>query len=166
MADTSVRELTELLPVILSTHSSNMRIIIHAGSFDILWRKTDSEIQKKVFSLQLENLNDSHTQHVFISGPIPNQVKRISYFCRYLGLNAWPTLSCLTHGRKLSISISLATVKHFEVHPLDPHLNTYLICAYEIKQEYESLYEKSVWEGSSCTNKPHKYFSQPYEQVI
>ena len=47
MADTPVRELTELLPVILSTRPGNTRIIVHAGSFDILWGKTGSRILKK-----------------------------------------------------------------------------------------------------------------------
>ncbi|KAL7372421.1 hypothetical protein ABVT39_015999, partial [Epinephelus coioides] len=56
VSDKSVRELTELLPVILSTPPSNMRIIIHAGSFDILRGKTGSEILKKDFSLLLEKL--------------------------------------------------------------------------------------------------------------
>ncbi|KAL7404271.1 hypothetical protein ABVT39_012305 [Epinephelus coioides] len=49
VSDTTVTELTELLPVIPSTPPSNMRIIIHAGSFDILRRKTGSEILKKDF---------------------------------------------------------------------------------------------------------------------
>ncbi len=36
MVDTSVREQIKLLPVILSTRPSDMRVIIHAESFDIL----------------------------------------------------------------------------------------------------------------------------------
>lgn len=39
MAYKLVMELTELLPVILSRHPSNMRITIHSGSFDILRSK-------------------------------------------------------------------------------------------------------------------------------
>ncbi|KAL7386858.1 hypothetical protein ABVT39_014914 [Epinephelus coioides] len=92
VSDTSVRELTELLPVILSTHPSNMRIIIYAGSFDILQRKTDSEILKK--------LSDCLSQNVFISGPIPTLGKGIESFTRLLALNTWLTSACFTHGIK------------------------------------------------------------------
>ncbi|KAL7393455.1 hypothetical protein ABVT39_011044 [Epinephelus coioides] len=81
VSDTSVRELTKLLPVILSTHPSNMRIIIHAGSFDILRKKTGSEILKKDFSLLLEKLSDCQSQNVFISGPIPTLGKGIQTPC-------------------------------------------------------------------------------------
>ena len=38
-SDTSVRELIDILPTILSTHPDGMKIIIHTGSFDILRRK-------------------------------------------------------------------------------------------------------------------------------
>ncbi|XP_049912611.1 uncharacterized protein LOC126397711 [Epinephelus moara] len=100
VSDTSVRELTELLPVILSTHPSNMRIIIHAGSFDILRRKTGSEILKKDFSLLLEKLSDCQSQNVFISGPIPTLGKGIESFTRLLALNTWLTSACFTHGIK------------------------------------------------------------------
>ncbi|KAL7374885.1 hypothetical protein ABVT39_008540 [Epinephelus coioides] len=100
VSDTSVRELTELLPVILSTHPSNMRIIIHAGSFDILQGKTGSEILKKDFSLLLEKLSDCQSQNVFISGPIPTLGKGIESFTRLLALNTWLTSACFTHGIK------------------------------------------------------------------
>ncbi|KAL7397468.1 hypothetical protein ABVT39_022517 [Epinephelus coioides] len=100
VSDTSVRELTELLPVILSTHPSNMRIIIHAGSFDILRGKTGSEILKKDFSLLLEKLSDCQSQNVFISGPIPTLGKGIESFTRLLALNTWLTSACFTHGIK------------------------------------------------------------------
>lgn len=40
LADTSVRQLTGLLPVILSTHPCNWRIIVHAGYIDILQKET------------------------------------------------------------------------------------------------------------------------------
>ncbi|KAL7372750.1 hypothetical protein ABVT39_021796 [Epinephelus coioides] len=100
VSDTSVRELTELFPVILSTHPSNMRIIIHAESFDILRRKTDSEILKKDFSLLLEKLSDCQSQNVFISGPIPTLGKGIESFTRLLALNTWLTSACFTHGIK------------------------------------------------------------------
>ncbi|KAL7394085.1 hypothetical protein ABVT39_020320 [Epinephelus coioides] len=100
VSDTSVRELTELLPVILSTHPSNIRIIIHAGSFDILRRKTGSEILKKDFSLLLEKLSDCQSQNVFISGPIPTLGKGIESFTRLLALNTWLTSACFTHGIK------------------------------------------------------------------
>ncbi|KAL7381915.1 hypothetical protein ABVT39_013464 [Epinephelus coioides] len=100
VSDTSARELTELLPVILSTHPSNMRIIIHAGSFDILRGKTGSEILKKDFSLLLEKLSDCQSQNVFISGPIPTLGKGIKSFTRLLALNTWLTSACFTHGIK------------------------------------------------------------------
>ncbi|KAL7394631.1 hypothetical protein ABVT39_000923 [Epinephelus coioides] len=97
VSDTSVRELTKLLPVILSTHPSNMRIIIHA---DILRGKTGSEILKKNFSLLLEKLSDCQSQNVFISGPIPTLGKGIESFTRLLALNTWLTSACFTHGIK------------------------------------------------------------------
>ncbi|KAL7386867.1 hypothetical protein ABVT39_014955 [Epinephelus coioides] len=100
VSDTSFRELTELLPVILSTHPSNRRIIIHAGSFDILRRKTGSEILKKDFFLLLEKLSDCQSQNVFISGPIPILGKGIKSFTRLLALNTWLTSTCFTHGIK------------------------------------------------------------------
>ena len=55
-SDTSVRELKDILSTILSTHPDGMWIIVHTGSFDILKRKTGSEILKKDFSLLLERL--------------------------------------------------------------------------------------------------------------
>uniref|UniRef100_A0AAY5L4E8 C2 domain-containing protein n=1 Tax=Esox lucius TaxID=8010 RepID=A0AAY5L4E8_ESOLU len=92
MADTSVRELTEMLPVILSTHPSNMKIIIHTGTFDILQRKTGSEILNIYFSILLEKVNNFQ-QHVFIT-----LGKGIGSFSRLLGLNTWLTSACLNHG--------------------------------------------------------------------
>ena len=67
VAYTPVTELTELLPVILSRHPSNMRITIHTGSFDILRRKTVSKVLKKDFSLPLEKLSDCQSQHALNS---------------------------------------------------------------------------------------------------
>ncbi len=100
MVDTSVREQIKLLPVILSTRPSDMRVIIHAESFDILWRKTGSEILKKGFGLVLEKRSNYQLQHVFISGAIPNSGKGIKSFSRLLGLNTWLSSACLTHGIK------------------------------------------------------------------
>ena len=56
-AYTMVRELVEILLTILSTHPECMRIIFHKGSFDILWKKTGSEILKKDFSLLETRVN-------------------------------------------------------------------------------------------------------------
>lgn len=99
MADTSVRELTEMLPIILSAYPSNicMSIIIHTGSFDILQRKTGSEILKKDFSMLLKEITKLQRQ-VFISGPIPTVGKGIESFSRLLGLNTWLASACLYHG--------------------------------------------------------------------
>ena len=69
-SDTSVGELIDILPTILSTHPDGMKIIIHTGSFDILRRKTGSEIPKRDFSLLLERLCHYGVHCVSISGPI------------------------------------------------------------------------------------------------
>lgn len=46
MGKTSMQELAEMLPIILSTYPSNINTF-HVGSFDILWRKIGSEVLKK-----------------------------------------------------------------------------------------------------------------------
>lgn len=99
MADTSVRELTEVLPVILFTHPSIMRIIIHIGSSDNLQWKAGSEILKRDFSLLQEKLS-CQSQHVFIPSPVPTFGKRIKSLSRLLGLNIWQTSARLAHGIK------------------------------------------------------------------
>ncbi|KAL7380858.1 hypothetical protein ABVT39_025064 [Epinephelus coioides] len=123
-SDTSVRELTELLPVILSTHPNNMRIIIHAGSFDILRGKTGSEILKKDFSLLLEKLSDCQSQNVFISGPIPTLGKGIESFTRLLALNTWLTSACFTHGIKFidNFNIFWNCKDHFQRDGIHPNI--------------------------------------------
>jgi len=99
MPDISVQELTELLPTVLSTYPTTMRVIIHIGSCDILRRKTGSEILKKDFSKLLKKIENLQ-QEVSISGPIPTLGKGSESFSRLLGLNMWLTSACLDHGIK------------------------------------------------------------------
>lgn len=60
--DTFVRGVrTGLLPVILSTHPNNRKIMIQAGScHTFLQRKVGSEVLKKYFCLLLEKRSDCH----------------------------------------------------------------------------------------------------------
>lgn len=110
--------------MILSTHPSNMRIIIDAGSFDILRRKTGSEILKKDFSLLLEKLSDCQSQHVFISGPIPTLGKGIETFTRLLALNTWLASACFTHGIKFidNFNIFWNCKNHFQRDGIHPNI--------------------------------------------
>ena len=85
-------------------------IIIHTGSFDILRRKTGSEILKKDFSLLLERLCHYGAHHVSISGPIPTVGKGIELFSRLLGLNTWLSNACIAH-----MGLSSKQIKFFYV---------------------------------------------------
>ena len=100
-AYTTVGELVELLPTIPSTHAEDMRIIIHMGAFDILWKKTGSEILKKDFFLLLERLCHYGVNRVSISGTIPTMGKGSELFSQLLSLNTWLSVTCIANGIKV-----------------------------------------------------------------
>ena len=75
-------------------------VVSTRGSFDILRRKTGSEVLMKDFSLLLERLCHYGAHRIFISGPIPTMGKGIELFSRLLGLNTWLSNACITHGIK------------------------------------------------------------------
>lgn len=66
MGNTSMRELIEMLPTVLSTYPSNINIF-QVGSFDILWRKTGSEVLKKGIFLEKLSDCDCQLQNLFSS---------------------------------------------------------------------------------------------------
>lgn len=68
-----------------------MKIIIHTGSFDILRRKTGTEIMKEDFFVT-EETDDCQSQHVFITGPIPNLEKGIKSFSQWWNKYSDPLL--------------------------------------------------------------------------
>lgn len=76
--NTSVREVAATLPDVLSAQPRMRKIAIHAGSFDILKKKTGSETLKKDFLLLLEALKKLHLRVSFISGPIPTLAEDVS----------------------------------------------------------------------------------------
>ncbi|KAL7377128.1 hypothetical protein ABVT39_022369 [Epinephelus coioides] len=65
--NTSVREVAAMLPDIMSTWPHIKKIVIHAGSFDILMNKSGSETLKKDFLFLLETLKKLHPGVSFIS---------------------------------------------------------------------------------------------------
>ncbi|KAM3613294.1 uncharacterized protein V6R79_023580 [Siganus canaliculatus] len=93
--NTSIKEHSELLPTILTTRLSTMRIIIHIGSCDILQRKG------------LDMLCVYQSQDVFISGPIACFRRGIETFSRLLSLNSWLAAAC--HGLGLRLLTTLTS---------------------------------------------------------
>lgn len=93
--NTSVREVAAMLPDIISTRPHIKKIVIHAGSFDILRNKSGSETLKKDFLFLLETLKKLHSGVSFISGPIPTLGRGCESFSRLIGLSTWLSSACL-----------------------------------------------------------------------
>lgn len=93
--NTSVREVAAVLPDIMTTQPHIKKIVIHAGSFDILTNKSGSETLKKDFLFLLETLKKLHSGVSFISGPIPTLGRGYESFSRLLGLSTWLSSACL-----------------------------------------------------------------------
>ncbi|KAJ8364697.1 hypothetical protein SKAU_G00135280 [Synaphobranchus kaupii] len=68
LSNTSIEELASTLPTLLNNKSSDSKIVIHSGSFDILHKKTGTEILKYQFTQLLNALR--RFRDVSISGPI------------------------------------------------------------------------------------------------
>ena len=95
LRNTSVEELSSEVQTILNNKPNNPKIIIHTGSFDILHKKTGTEILKKHFNQLLNTLN--RYQDVFISGPIACFRRGKEAFSRLLSFNTWLASVCLAH---------------------------------------------------------------------
>ena len=91
-------ELSSEIQTILNNKPNNPKIIIHTGSFDILHKKTGSEILKKHFTQLLNTLN--RYQDISISGPIACFRRGKEIFSRLLSFNTWLASVCLAHKRR------------------------------------------------------------------
>ena len=98
LSNTSVEELSSEIQKILNNRPNNPKIIIHTGSFDILHKKTGSEILKKHFTQLLNTLN--RYQDISISGPIACFRRGKEIFSRLLSFNTWLASVCLAHKRR------------------------------------------------------------------
>lgn len=97
LSSTSVEELSSVLPRILNERQSEPKIVIHTGSFDILYKKTGSETLKEHYTQLLATL--STFQDVWISGPIACFRRRgIEAFSRLLSFNTWLASTCRVHN--------------------------------------------------------------------
>jgi len=83
--ETSVSELTEMMPAIIANQPATKEIVIHTGSHDILRLKQGSEIFKRDFTLLLELLGKLQ-HHTTISGPIPTLNRTIESLVDSLAL--------------------------------------------------------------------------------
>ena len=68
LSNTSVEDLSSVIPEILKDKPNHTKIVIHTSSFDILHKKTGTETLKKHFIKLLNTLTEH--QDVSISGPI------------------------------------------------------------------------------------------------
>ena len=98
LRNTSVEVLSSKIQTILKNKTNNPKIIIHAGSFDILHKKTGSEILKRHFTQLLNALN--RHQDVSISGPIACFRRGQEAFSRLLSFNTWLASACFAHKRR------------------------------------------------------------------
>lgn len=153
LENTSVRELIEVLPGILSRHPNNRRIIIHAGSFDILRKKTGSEILKQDFSRLLGSLNQYNLQHVFISGPIPTLGRGIESFSRLLGLNTWLASVCTTHGINFidNFNIFWNCKDRFRPDGVNPNITGCRLLGANLRHALGKLYQNMVISAKDIT---------------
>lgn len=168
--NTSVREVAATLPDVLSARPHMRKIAIHAGSFDILKKKTGSETLKKDFLFLLEALKKLHLRVSFISGPIPTLGRGCESFNRLLGLNTCLASAC--HEQQIGFIDSFHIFWNIKgrfmpdrIHPNNigsRHLGSNILHALETASEHTCT-DKQEGQGAEGPPSPQQ---QPSPRII
>ena len=98
LSNTSIEELTSTLPALLNNKPNSTKIVIHTGSFDILHKKTGTEILKTHFTQLLNTLQ--RFREISISGPIACFRRGKEAFSRLISYNNWLASFCYTRSMR------------------------------------------------------------------